>query len=69
MLNNEVSNEQKLCLLNKAIKHHTKYKLDAMSGRGCDRVLFGMIVAAKIKGLPTPEIFQLTVSIIIKNKH
>ena len=63
MLKNEISNEQKVCLFKKAIKHHNKYKLDAMSGRGCDRVLFGMIVAAKMKGMPTPELFQLPVSI------
>jgi len=58
MLDKNSSKEEKLTSFKKAVMSHNMYKLDAMSGRGCDRSWFGLKVVAQQTGLPIPKIFS-----------
>uniref|UniRef100_A0A0K0F336 Carnitine O-acetyltransferase (inferred by orthology to a human protein) n=1 Tax=Strongyloides venezuelensis TaxID=75913 RepID=A0A0K0F336_STRVS len=51
----EISN-----LLKKAIESHKQYSVMAMNGRGIDRHLLGLRLAARDLIIPTPEIFKET---------
>lgn len=61
MLDKNSSKEEKLTSFKKAVMSHNMYKLDAMSGRGCDRSWFGLKVVAQQTGLPIPKIFSFKV--------
>lgn len=58
MDNPDVSREQKISMLKKAIHCQTQYKLDATNGEGCDRHLLGMYCASRELNLPVPALFM-----------
>ena len=61
MLDENSTREEKLNSFKKAVMSHNMYKLDAMSGKGCDRSWFGLKVVAQQTGQPIPKIFNFKV--------
>jgi len=53
----DISNSNKLQLLQKALKSHLHYMGDATKGKGCDRHLMGMKILALQEGTKMPAIF------------
>ncbi|CAM1305565.1 CROT (predicted) [Pycnogonum litorale] len=57
MVDDNISNAEKVALMKKAYEKHNQLMSDGMKGGGCDRHLFGLMHVAREEGLPTPEIF------------
>ncbi|XP_078589887.1 carnitine O-palmitoyltransferase 1, muscle isoform-like [Branchiostoma floridae x Branchiostoma japonicum] len=54
----DVSPGDKVSLLKKAIQYQTDYKVAAVNGRGVDRHLLGLYLAAQDMGYPLPQFFN-----------
>eukprot|EP00058_Branchiostoma_floridae_P027731 XP_002613222.1 hypothetical protein BRAFLDRAFT_73158 [Branchiostoma floridae] len=54
----DVTPEEKVSLLKKAIQYQTDYKVAAVNGRGVDRHLLGLYLAAQDMGYPLPQFFN-----------
>ena len=53
-------NQRRIQLLTEAVKAHSNYTDDAISGRAIDRHLMGLRVLARDNGIPMPDIFTDT---------
>ncbi|KAF5275572.1 hypothetical protein FQA39_LY06684 [Lamprigera yunnana] len=60
MSNNCATDNEKIGALKRAIESHKNYANEAMNGRGVDRHLLGLRMAAKELGCEIPEIFKDT---------
>uniref|UniRef100_A0A0N5BL58 Carn_acyltransf domain-containing protein n=1 Tax=Strongyloides papillosus TaxID=174720 RepID=A0A0N5BL58_STREA len=60
LVNNRSTDGEISNLLKKAIESHKQYSVMAMNGRGIDRHLLGLRLAARELIIPTPELFKET---------
>ncbi|XP_064457422.1 carnitine O-acetyltransferase-like [Ornithodoros turicata] len=57
-LNKDLNVSERERLLRNAVVAHKEYAIEAISGRGIDRLLLGLRKAAEELGKPTPKLFQ-----------